>query len=50
MDRKKPHNSHYLFFLSDDGNKEGKKGRFWHNVGRKPPYMANSFAELLFIG
>ena len=41
----KPHNGYYLFFLSDYGNNGGKEGRLWHNVGRKPHYMAIYFAE-----
>ena len=40
MERIKPHNGHYLFFLSNYGNNGGKEGRLWHNVGRKPHYMA----------
>ena len=45
MERMKPHNGHYLFFLSNYGNNGGKEGRLWHNVGRKPHYMAIYFAE-----
>ena len=47
MERIKPHNGHYLFYLSDYGNNGGKEGRLWHNVGRKPHYMAIYFAEPL---
>ena len=49
MERIKPHNGHYLFFLGDYGNKERKEGRLWHNVGRKPHYMAIYFAEPMQI-
>ena len=38
-----------IFFLSYYGNNGGKEGRLWHNVGRKPHYMAIYFAEPLIM-
>ena len=39
-----------MAILSDYGNNGGKEGPLWHNVGRKPHYMAIYFAEPLQAG